>query len=192
MKLAAGAINHLLQQDPRAKEQLRTYAGKTVRLALTPFETLFTITADGEFQPSIEGATAEASIRLGPSAALRILANEPPEKLVKVEGDTELATEIGKILRQLNWEYEEDLSKLIGDVPAHELVTFGKNMLARGQRQATILAEMFVEYWQEEQPMIAKRRHVEQFTQDVNTLRDDTERLAKRVERLEKSQEKSL
>ena len=44
---------------------------------------------------------------------------------------------------------------------------------------------MLSEYWQEEQPMLAKKRHVQRFVSEVDVLRDDTERLAKRIEKLE-------
>jgi ubiquinone biosynthesis protein UbiJ len=44
---------------------------------------------------------------------------------------------------------------------------------------------MFAEYWLEEQPLIAKRRHLEQFSRAVDALHEDTERLAKRLEKLE-------
>jgi ubiquinone biosynthesis protein UbiJ len=87
-------------------------------------------------------------------------------------------------LRGMQWEYEEDLSRLIGDVPAHEIAELGRKVFSEAKKQSVNIAEMFTEYWQEEQPLIAKKRHVEQFVKDVDTLRDDVERLDKRVENL--------
>jgi ubiquinone biosynthesis protein UbiJ len=43
---------------------------------------------------------------------------------------------------------------------------------------------MLTEYWQEEQPLIAKKRHVEKFIQEVDQLRDDVARLEKRLAKL--------
>jgi len=54
------------------------------------------------------------------------------------------------------------------------------------RKQALNVAEMFAEYWQEEDPLIAKKRHVETFTHAVDDARDDTERLEKRLEKLNK------
>jgi len=187
LSLAAQALNHVLHQNAWAAERLRPYAGRTVRLSLLPFEASFAISDNGDFLPAPEGAIVEASILLTPTAALRLLADQPPEKLVKVEGDSALAAEIGKVLHQLQWEYEEDLSHLIGDIPAHQLVDLGKRIASEGKRQVSSLAGMFAEYWLEERPLIAKRRHLEQFSQDVDALRDDTERLAKRLEKLDRS-----
>ena len=137
--------------------------------------------------PAPEGAIEEAAIILTPSAPLRLLADQSPDQIAKVEGDTVLASEIGKVLHQLRWEYEEDLSRVIGDIPAHELTRLGKRIAEEGRRQATSLAAMLAEYWIEEQPLITKRRHLEQFSRDVDVLRDDVERLAKRLDRLDRS-----
>jgi ubiquinone biosynthesis protein UbiJ len=46
---------------------------------------------------------------------------------------------------------------------------------------------MFAEYWLEEEPLIAKKTHLAQFARDVDALREDAERLEKRLERLEQS-----
>jgi len=106
---------------------------------------------------------------------------------IRLAGDVELATEVAKVLQLLQWEYEEDLSKLIGDIPAHELVRYGRRALAEGRRQTLSLAGMFAEYWLEERPLIARKRDLERFAMEVDRLRDDAERLAKNIKKLEKS-----
>ena len=52
------------------------------------------------------------------------------------------------------------------------------------KQQAVNFAEMAAEYWQEESPLIAKKRHVEDFVKKVDVLRDDVERLEKRLAKL--------
>jgi ubiquinone biosynthesis protein UbiJ len=106
---------------------------------------------------------------------------------VDMQGDTELAASVGKVLRELSWDVEEDLSRAVGDIPATKIVGLGKQLLRQTKQQSANLAAMLAEYWQEENPLITKRRHLEQFAADVDTLRDATQRLAKRVALLEKS-----
>ncbi len=182
------ALNHLLRQNAWAVDRLRPYGGKTIRFDLPPFSATLTLIDGGEFVPAIEHAIPDATIALKPIAALRRLTGQPmqPDDY-RLEGDTELAANVGKVLQQLEWEYEEDLSHLIGDIPAQQLVSFGKRTLQEGRRQAESLAGMFAEYWQEEQPLIAKKRHLEKFSAEVDTLRDDVERLEKRLQKLESS-----
>lgn len=187
MNPAADALNHLLRQNSWACERLRPYAGKTIRLDLFPFSSKLTLVESGEFVPAVDEAEADAGIMIKPVAALRFLAShEVAHSDIALDGDTEFGEAVGKVLRQLEWEYEEDLSRLIGDIPAHELVKLGKRAANEGRRQLHALAATFADYWLEEQPLIAKQRHIEQFSRDVDQLRDDVERLAKRIEKLEK------
>lgn len=187
MSPAADAINHLLRQNAWATEKLRPFAGKTIRLSLLPISTDLTLVDSGQFVSAVDHAEIDASITLTPGSALQLLANkELDPSAISLEGDTDLATAVGKVLQQLEWEYEEDLSHIIGDIPAHELVNLGKRAICEGKRQFWAVAGMLADYWQEEQPLIAKQRHLDQFTREIDRLRDDIARLSKRIEKLEK------
>jgi len=178
-------LNHLINQNVWAKEQLQPFGGKTVKFTIPPFSAHLTVLEDGGMAMAGESSTADASITVPPSAALRLLANDDAAStLATLEGDTELAATLAKVLRGMSWEYEEDLSKVIGDIPAHQLAEFGRKVSHEISSQSLNLMQMLVEYWQEEQPMLAKKRHVEAFNQEVDTLREDTERLEKRIEKL--------
>jgi ubiquinone biosynthesis protein UbiJ len=101
-----------------------------------------------------------------------------------MKGDMELAHEISYLARHLSWDYEEDLSKVVGDVAAHRLAA-GARGLARWSREAgKRTAQGAAEYWTEESPLIASRIKVEDFVREVSELRDAVERLEKRVDRL--------
>jgi ubiquinone biosynthesis protein UbiJ len=185
---AVDALNHLLRQNAWAPERLRPYAGKTLRLELAPFSTDATIVDSGLFVPAVENPAIDAGISLSPTAALRFaISRELDLSGARMEGDLDLATGVGRVLQQLEWEVEDDLSRLIGDIPASQLVGTGKRVIGEGKRQLLALGEMLADYWQEEQPLIAKQRHLDAFSQEVDTLRDDLARLAKRIEKLEKS-----
>jgi ubiquinone biosynthesis protein UbiJ len=178
-------LNHLVNQNDWARDQLRPFGGKTVQFTLPPLSINLTILEDGGLAAAGESAQPDAAITIPPTVALRLLADDDAAStLASVEGDTELATTLAKVLRGMSWEYEEDLSKLIGDIPAHELAEFGRKSGLELRNQSLNLVQMLVEYWQEEEPMLAKKRHVESFIQEVDTLREDSERLEKRIERL--------
>lgn len=181
------ALDHVLRQNPWASDRLRPYAGRTIKLELVPFEALITISDEGGFLPAAPGAAPDVIIRIPPGAVLRLLAGRSPEHVIQMDGDTTLATDVGTVLRHLQWEYEEDLSRLVGDIPAHALVSLGRQLMAESKRQWESLATAATEYFVEERPLIAKRRHLERFSRDVDALRDDVERLARRVERLDRN-----
>ncbi|MDR2220755.1 MAG: hypothetical protein LBE24_09290 [Methylobacillus sp.] len=187
MKPTADVLNHLLRQNTWAGEQLRVFSGKTVRLSLLPFSSDLLITPTGEFSAALEQTPVDAEITLSPSAALRAAFNpETAHQAASVNGDTELAAAMGKVLRDLRWDAEADLSRVVGDIPAHEIAQAGSRAKQEVARKASALAGMLSEFWLEEQPQIAKKRHLEQFFQSINTLRDDVGRLEKRLDRLMK------
>jgi len=178
-------LNHLIEQNPWAKEQLMPYAGKSVSFIIPPASTTFTVLENGGLAAAGDSSVAEASVSMPLSVAMRLLANDQAaSSLVIIEGNTELATSLAKVLRNMSWQFEEDLSQLIGDAPAHQITEFGKKAAIETRKQVINAAEMLSEYWQEEQPVIAKKRHVDQFIKDVDELRDDVERLTKRLEKL--------
>ena len=178
-------LNHLVNQNAWAKDQLVPHGGKSVRFNIPPIHATLTVLEDGGLAMAGESATADATVTIPLPVALRLLANDDSATtLSTLEGDTELAATLAKVLRGMHWEYEEDLSRIIGDAPAHEISEFGRKTVAGVKKQTLNVAEMFSEYWQEEQPLIAKKRHVMQFIQDVDALRDDTDRLEKRLEKL--------
>lgn len=188
MKLSARALNHLLSQNSWAEEKLKPHAGKVVQLSLTPLVSVLAITGSGHFESAPAGALPDASITLAPSAVLRVLFDPAAAAAVsRIDGDAGLAGAVGNVLQGLRWDVEEDLSRVIGDIPAHQLTQGGQKIRQELGRQAWAVAGMLAEYWLEEEPLIAKRRHLEQFSHDVDTLRDDVERLAKRLEKLEQS-----
>ena len=178
-------LNHLITQNQWARGELLPFSGKTVRFNMPPANASLTILEDGGLAMAGEVLNFDASIHLSPSLALRLLAKDPDAMAkVRIEGDTELAKTLAKVLQNIKWDYEEDLSKVIGDISANKVSAFAKNTAQEAKQQAVNFAEMASEYWQEENPLIAKKRHVEEFIQKVDVLRDDVERMEKRLAKL--------
>ncbi len=181
-------LQHLTAQNSWSKAHLLAFAGKAIQFDFAIFKTNLIILEDGSLALGGETAAPEASIYAPPSLMLRMLAKDESAKLeFKIMGDAHLAAEIAKILQNMRWDVEDDLSKLVGDIPATKLADFSRKTTQTIKETGTNLAEMLSEYLQEERPMIAKKRHVEQFNTDVDALRNDTARLEKRLAKLMKA-----
>jgi len=183
---ALAALNHLLQQQPWAAERLRAFAGQGVEFRCPPFPDLrLRITDTGFLDRGQAEAASALVVKLSPGTVPFLLArDETARKQVEIEGSADLASTVDYLFRHLSWDFEEDLSNVLGDIVAHRLASGGR-AFAEWQREAALrLAENLVEYWTEEQPLLARPADVESFCRDVDTLRDDVARLEKRIERL--------
>ena len=155
MTRAVLLVNHVLVSEPAAVARLRAHTGRSLRLEvqgwpawLPPLPELsFRITpaalvewhgAPGD--PSGGGAEAvpaDLQIRLDASnpakALMQALAGERPR--VEVAGDAAFAADVNWLFDHLRWDVEDDLAKIVGAAPAHEIMRIG-GMLGAGLRDA--------------------------------------------------------
>ncbi len=180
---AASAVNHLLRGAAWARAELRAHAGKTARFELFPAGFALTVLETGEVSAAAADAVPAVTLRLTPGLMLRLAArDESAWRDVDAAGDTDFAATINQLARNLRWDFEEDLSRVFGDIAAHRMAETGRVFLRWGSQSAEGLARSFTEYWTEERPLIAAARDLGEFNRDVDTLRDDVARLEKRIE----------
>lgn len=189
-QLSTHVIQHLLAQNAWAAPMLQPFASQSVQLNFVLLKTSLVILENGSLAIAGETNVPDATITIPPSLLLRLMAkNESAKMQIKIDGDTHLATAIGKVLSHIRWDYEDDLSRLTGDVSAGQIGEFARQTVSTVKDSAANLAAMLTEYWQEEKPMLAKKRHIEQFNSEVDTLRADVERLEKRLNKLARKRE---
>jgi ubiquinone biosynthesis protein UbiJ len=144
-------INRVLGDYPRALERLQRHAMKTVALNCGPFHLRLTILADGGVDVAAQGAPNDAALTLAPHLLPALMANEEEAlSQLQLEGEPELAQEVVYLLRNLEWDVEEDLSKLVGDIAAHRAVGAARAVRDWGMDAKARLRENFREYFNEE------------------------------------------
>lgn len=187
----AASINHLLDPAGWARERLAPHGGKTVRFVLAPFDLALTVEESGRVREPAPGQAPDLTLRLTPLLLPRLmLGDEAAYRQVETEGDTGLAAEVRHLFKYLRWDVEEDLSRVFGDIAAHRMAQAGKAALEIPLRAGNNVAHMVAEYLKEENPVLAKGEQVREFVVRVDSLRDDLERLEKRIQRLEHPERK--
>ena len=191
-------LQHITNQNQWSKPYLTPFAGKVVQFDFVLAKANVLILEDGSLAISDDsfsnkGTNPDATIQVPPSLALRLLAKDEAAKMfIKIDGDTQLATEFSKILQNMRWDIEEDLSHVTGDIAAFKLGEFSKKAFGEMRQQSINATGMLSEFWQEEKPILAKKRHVEQFNADVDSLKSDVARLEKRLEKFQAKLSKSI
>jgi ubiquinone biosynthesis accessory factor UbiJ len=190
--LVSRFLQHLTSQNNWSRAHLQVFSGKVVQFNIAFIKTNLQVLEDGSLSIAGETIVPEAFIHIPPSLAIRILAgDEAAKKQIKIDGDAVMAAELGKVLQLMRWDVEEDLSKIIGDIAANKTTSAAKKVFAEAKKQAINSAEMLSEFWQEEKPVLAKKRHVTQFNAEVDTLRSDVARFEKKLEKLLKKTNES-
>ncbi len=198
---AVAAINHLLAQQPALRARLAPFAGQCVEFRLDPLPSLrLTILESGDVartipEPSAEQSAAQRAARPGDlvvtirRAALPLLLrrNEAALREIEVAGDTALAEAVQFLLLRLEWDPEEDLSRLVGDVLAHRIAGAGRDFVAWQRDAGYRLAQNFAEYWTEEHPILARSVDLAAFSDEVNALSEALVRVERRLDALSNS-----
>ena len=193
--IATHFLQHLTSQNQWSKPYLMPFSGKVVQFNFVLFQINVQILEDGSLAIAgdnyNQNTAPETSIHLPPSLLLRIMAGDEAAKMqIKIEGDAHFATELSKVLQNMRWDIEEDLSRFTGDIAASKIGSTSKKILHTAKQQTINTAEMLSEYWQEEKNILAKKRHVETFNANVDTLVADVARFEKRLQKLMKKLDK--
>ena len=144
-------LNHVIAAEPVATERLRPHAGRSIQLQWTGWPSLlpapprvaFVITPAGLLEWS--GAPAPDTVPPPPDLRVSIDASNPLKLMgqwfsgerpqVGVEGDSALAADVNWLIDNLRWDIEDDLARIIGQAPAHEL-SRAASVIASGFREA--------------------------------------------------------
>lgn len=179
------SLNHLLQQEAWAREQLQAHGNKVASLATDVLEIQIQVTPDGMLQSAPVDAVPDVVIRTR-MADLPLIMHNPERAFsyVKLEGDADFAQAISYLGQNLRWEAEHDLQQWVGAIAATRMVAGAKAALDAAKTGQQKLAENVAEYFLEEDPMLVRPLSLEQFASDVAKTRDDVERLSKRIEKL--------
>ncbi len=180
-------VNHLLEPAAWARESLAPHAGKVAVVEMFPARLAFAVNAAGLLQAAASGAVADAEIRLTHVTALQILTQgESAWRQADVRGDTEFAASLARVAANLPWDFEEDLSRLFGDVAAHRLAETGRSVASWPKQAAQSLAGNVAEFLTEEKHLLVTPLRAAEFVREIDDLRDAVERLDKRVARLQR------
>lgn len=163
------------------------HSGKTAVLSSPPFELRLTILDSGEVAAGAADVEAHVRIVTSVGVLLRLAArDESALNAAQVDGDVAFAATIDHVRRNLYWDYEEDLSRIFGDVAAHRMAGAMREMDDWGRATVRNLAQNVVEYATYENPVLASAASLETFNREVDEVRDEAARLEKQIELIQR------
>lgn len=192
-------LNRGLPRSPRARQLCAALAGKRVRVEVSGFgcfllesngtslKVLRSLQSPADADPTSSAAdtVADATISGSPLSLLALAGPSAQTVLqrgdVEIRGDAELAQQFRELTLLLRPDLEEELSLLLGDVPAHQIGRLARATLGWSRKAAGTTARNIAEYLAHETRDVVSRREAEPFLADVDRLREDVDRLQARV-----------
>ena len=189
-------LNRNIAGSAVARRLCRQLDGKMLALHITGLPLSLFFRSEGE-RMSIDTTNADApaaSLSGTPLALLR-LAGPTPEAAIRggsitIQGDAEVAQAFSELLKQAQPDLEEELSRVIGDVAAHQIGNVARAALGFGRQAVDTMRQNVAEYLQEEGRDLPTRTEVDEFFADVDKLRDDLARLEARFANLHRGASK--
>jgi len=182
-------VNKVLSLDEETVALLATLTGNVIEIDVLDTEFRMFILPSGKgitLETDYEGK-ADVAIKGTPSALLGMIS---AEKIgagdVEINGNVELAKKFQSILRDVEIDWEEYLSQFVGDIAAHKIGNFLRRVSRFAKESGKTIGMDISEYLRYEKEALLDKSEVDEFNQAVDNIRDDVERLQKRLERLEK------
>lgn len=184
------ALNATLALDPATLQRLARLDGKVIAIDMlgTGLIVYLAPKPDGlRLMGHYDGET-DTTIRGSPLALLRMSSTTPGEGLfsgeVTIDGDVETGQKLQKILHSLDIDWEEHISRITGDVVAHQIGNTMRDIAAFGRNALTTFGLNLGEFLQEERQVLPVYAQVAAFVDDVDALRAAADRLEARIKRL--------
>ncbi|MDX1653869.1 MAG: SCP2 sterol-binding domain-containing protein [Candidatus Competibacteraceae bacterium] len=180
------ALNRILALDPESQARLARLDGKVIALDIQGLNlSLFLLPGpDGVLVQSDYGGQIHVTLRGTPLGLARLSREGRAGPGTQLVGDTQVGREFNDLITGLDIDWEEQLSRLVGDATAHQTGRLLRGLTAWGRSSLTTLSHNLGEYLTREARDLPPRRALEGFLDEVDRLRDDVERLEVRIERL--------
>jgi ubiquinone biosynthesis protein UbiJ len=187
---AEAVLNRNIESSTPAVELARRLLGKSLQIEVDGVTRIRALAGSGRVALMIgDDSPADAVVAGSPVALLQMLggaAQPDGRRAAQVRGDAEVAARYRELLTLARPDLEEELSRLLGDVPARSLARLARGAAGwlRGARRTA--GENLAEYLQEESRDLVNRAELDEFLHGVDILREATDRLEARIAHLER------
>ena len=195
------AVESLLNRSIEGSIKAAAAAGglnrTSLRIDIDGLSSIRAAVAAGRLALAAGGGThADAVISGSPASLLRLLASgaaaqagatpDGARVAVRITGDAEVAARYRKLFGLARPDWEEELARLVGDLPARRLALAARGALAFAAKVRRTAGENLAEYLTEESRDLVSKPELEEFVLGVDQLRETADRVEARLARLER------
>ena len=183
------ALNHTLSLDPDTQQRLAALNGRSVQLHLRGPEIALAVTVeDARLKVGPPQDDSQLRVAATPGSLLAMMFRRDDDGIapgkVEIAGDAELARRLEKLASKFAPDFEEAFARTFGDVLGVPLAKAVRKGLAHARETASHLTEDSADWLRDEARIALAPGEVDGFLDGVDNLRERSERLESRVQRL--------
>ncbi|MEC8375175.1 MAG: SCP2 sterol-binding domain-containing protein [Pseudomonadota bacterium] len=194
------ALNKLLSLDDESKKRLKGLNGARLTAFVSPLPYGITLSFSDRIDVLIEQESfddvvtslgrQDCCIKTSMQTLPALKETSQLTRLIQqkqlfLEGELNIAQQVSGLFQQLDIDIEELLAKKTNDVVAHQSVKTAKAIHHKSTAAISSIARIFGNALVEEKKVAAHKLAVLHFSDEVNALRDSTERLDARLSAIE-------
>ncbi|HEY0199426.1 MAG TPA: SCP2 sterol-binding domain-containing protein [Rhodanobacter sp.] len=183
------ALNHTLSLDPDTQQWLAALDGRSVQLHLRGPDIELAVTVEKD-RLKVGPPQDDSQLRVAatPGSLLSMLFRRDDDGIapgkVDIAGDAELARRLEKLAGKFAPDFEEAFARTFGDVLGVPLAKAVRKGLSHARETASHLVEDSADWLRDEVRIAMAPGEVEGFLDGTDALRERSERLESRVQRL--------
>lgn len=185
------AMNAWLKLDDEAMPQFESIQDKVIQLHITGLEINLYFFPNANHVQVISEYEGEPDtiIHGSPIALMRLTTADDAGKTLLdsdayIEGNTALGTHFSQILKSVDIDWEEFLSKVVGDVLAHQVGSVAGETKSWFAESEQAMRLNIGEYLSEESQLVVAESELNNYLDEVDRMRADVDRMQARVQRL--------
>ncbi|MDQ8039179.1 MAG: SCP2 sterol-binding domain-containing protein [Rickettsiella sp.] len=181
-------LNRFLQLDPETKGVLKQLCGKVVKIELNYLSYFWLLKSDAIYLTKDYTGVVDLILRGSLLDFMRLAFIKKDMAVtgipIQVSGDMEFARQFKDLFANMDIDWEEQLSHLIGDTAAYPVACFLKNLSQWAKQSIENVSLNITDYLQSEKDLLVSKEELQIFFSDVDDLRDDLARLQVRIQRM--------
>ena len=178
-------FNHILSQNDWMVQDLFQYSGKRITLKFADKITFNLIVNDQGLLSLIEEGSDHTDLTISiPKESIQDIILKQDPKNIEISGDVKLAKIFNECVKKINWNIGLDLSEIIGEEAAGLVMQASKSLFKEIKYKVKNTLETTIEYYQEENKLLAKNYQVDKFNKEVDSLSIEFEQLKRKFKGL--------
>jgi ubiquinone biosynthesis protein UbiJ len=191
LKTLEALIHQALKLDPALQQQLKSLAGKSIHIECKDpkAEVVIVINANNIYLETLQAQKITSHLTGDFIAFAQLLSAEDKVSTLingdlRLQGDSQVLVELQKILQSIDIDWEFQLAKLIGDMPAHFLGKLSRDGISWLRSTQPIFMRHLQEFVLEEAKLSPTKQELDAFIHSIQSVRERVERIEAKLSRL--------